>query len=292
MKGSDPRTRVSFAGHTVSRSPRVACFVHARGMTHRPALDDGRIIGRPARRSLVVAFAGILVLVAGCRADAGVGGAVPPTVSAAAPAIGTAAEALSQLPVSGSAPMAGYSRGQFGQAWTDDNSNFSGRDGCDERNNALQRGLTDLVIKPGTHGCVVLSGTLVDPYTGRVIPFVRGPDSADVQIDHLVSEAGAWRTGAQLLTVDQRRDFATDPLDLLAVDGQVNQAKGDGDAAEWLPEHHRCLFVARQIAVKTKWHLWLTAPEKDAMAEVLIGCPGQQLPGEQSPDVTGPIPAD
>jgi len=199
---------------------------------------------------------------------------------------------LGELSVRSKVPLAGYSRDLFGPAWTDDNSNFSGHSGCDERNDSLKRSMTDLVIKPGTRGCVVLSGTLLDPYTGLVIHFVRGPNSAAAQVDHVVSEANSYQTGAQQLGADQRQDFATDPLNLIVTDGPTNQSKGDSDASEWLPVRHRCLYVARQIAVKAKWGLWVTSAEKAAMLSVLSDCPAQPLPTEASADVVGPIPAE
>lgn len=79
---------------------------------------------------------------------------------------------------------------------------------------------------------------------------------------------------------EERRIFANDPLNLLAVQGRLNSQKGDGDAATWLPplKLYRCEFVARQIAVKAAYRLWLTPPEKQAMLRILRACPGQVLP--------------
>jgi hypothetical protein len=103
-----------------------------------------------------------------------------------------------------------------------------------------------------------------------------------VQIYHLVALSDAWQKGAQQLTLDQKVAFSNDPLELLAVDGETNQKKGDSDAASWLPPNlpFRCQYVARQIAVKQKYHLWVTAAEKDAMVRVLTTCPEQRLPSE------------
>ena len=74
--------------------------------------------------------------------------------------------------------------------------------------------------------------------------------------------------------------IATDPLNLLAVAGATNQSKGDGDAATWLPpaKGYRCAYVARQVAVKTRYKLWVTPAERDAIARVLTACPAQALP--------------
>lgn len=190
----------------------------------------------------------------------------------------SAADALAQLPVKGRAPKTGYSRDQFGPAWADVDHN-----GCDQRNDVLARDLTGETFRPGTHDCIVLTGTLADPYTGRSIAFVRGVGTSDdVQIDHRVSLSNAWQTGAQQLTAEQRRQLAGDPANLQATDGPTNARKGDADAATWLPPNtaYRCQYVASQIAVKAKYGLWVTAAEHDAMAGILTGCPGQPLPTE------------
>lgn len=193
----------------------------------------------------------------------------------------TAQSVLNTLPVKGRAPTTGYDRDEFGTAWTDDVTVQGGRNGCDTRNDVLRRDLTNKVLKADTDGCLVLSGTLQDPYSGTTINFVRGTTtSTAVQIDHIVALSNAWQTGAQQLTFDKRKDFANDPLNLWAVDGPLNQQKGDGDAATWLPPNKpiRCLYVARQVAVKHTYNLWVTAPEKDAITGILNTCPGQPLP--------------
>ena len=181
---------------------------------------------------------------------------------------------LRMLPVKGRAPSTGYSRAQFGQTWSDDVTVDGGHNGCDTRNDILRRDLINLQIKDGTAGCVVLSGTLLDQYTGSLIEFTRGANSDDVQIDHVVSLSDAWATGAQHLSAEQRQNLANDPVNLQAVAGPVNQAKGAGDAATWLPPNksYRCAFVARQVEVKAKYQLWVKPAERDAIARVLGAC--------------------
>ena len=177
---------------------------------------------------------------------------------------------LNSLPVKGRAAKTGYSRDQFGQRWADVN-----RNGCDTRNDILQRDLTNILFKPGTHNCVVLSGTLIDPYSGTRIDFVRGNvTSMEVQIDHVVALSNAWQTGAFKLNIEKRTAFANDPENLLAVKGSLNSQKGDGDAATWLPplKSYRCTYVSKQIEVKAKYGLWVTAPEKAAMKSILAKC--------------------
>ncbi|WP_299037015.1 DUF1524 domain-containing protein [uncultured Pseudokineococcus sp.] len=193
-----------------------------------------------------------------------------------APLPGTALAALATLPVKGRAPRTGYDRDLFGQAWADVD-----RNGCDTRNDVLRRDLVDVVLDARTGGCVVLSGLLADPFTGASVPFTRGvATSADVQVDHLVALSDAWQKGAQQWSADEREAFANDPLNLLAVDGPTNAAKGDGDAATWLPPQRavRCAYVARQVAVKATYGAWVTAAERDAVARVLEGCPDELLP--------------
>ena len=191
--------------------------------------------------------------------------------------VSAALQTLAGLPIKGRAPKTGYTRDQFGQPWSDDVDVEGGHNGCDTRNDILRRDITAAQIKPGTQGCVVLSGTLADTYSDQVIAFVRGETTSEaVQIDHLVALSNAWQTGAQQLTAAQRQDFANDPLNLQAVSGPVNDAKGDGDAATWLPPNvgYRCEYVARQIQVKARYGLWVVPAERDAMARVLAGCGG------------------
>ncbi|WP_461174721.1 HNH endonuclease family protein [Arthrobacter sp. Z1-9] len=192
----------------------------------------------------------------------------PGTVNSA-----SAADALVQLesiPVKGRAPKTGYDRDEFGPAWAD-----TDRNGCDTRNDILARDLANETFKPATNNCVVVTGKLADKYTGTTINFTRGQDtSSDVQIDHIVALSDAWQKGAQQISADQRRELANDPLNLMAADGPTNSAKGDKDAATWLPPNKafRCEYVARQTAVKAKYSLWVTQSEHDSIAGILVGC--------------------
>ena len=192
------------------------------------------------------------------------------------PVAGSALAFLALLPVKGRAPKTGYRRTEFGPAWADVD-----RNGCDTRNDILRRDLTGITVRPGTHDCVILTGVLVDPYTDSRIDFRRGvATSILVQIDHVVALSDAWQKGAQTITATRREELANDPLNLLAVGGSVNEQKSDGDAATWLPPatSYRCDYVARQIAVKSKYGMWVTQAEGEAMARVLATCPGQRLP--------------
>jgi len=201
---------------------------------------------------------------------------LPGITPAKAEAVESGLSVIQAQVTKGRAAKTGYTRAQFGPAWADVD-----RNGCDTRNDILKRDLTSEVFKENTNGCTVLSGTLVDPFSGETINFVQGAKtSSDVQIDHSVALSNAWQTGAFKLTPEQRKAFANDPLNLLAVKGKLNSQKGDGDAATWLPplKSYRCDYVARQIAVKIKYKLWFTPPEKEAMIRILKSCPEKALP--------------
>lgn len=199
-------------------------------------------------------------------------GARQPTgtvVGVTAQQLAEARAALTTLPVKGRAPRTGYERELFGDGWVDVD-----RNGCDTRNDVLARDLTDVTTDPITGGCVVLAGRLRDPYSDRELVFERGERSADVQVDHVVALSDAWQKGAQQWSAEQRVAFANDPANLLAVDGELNQAKGASDAATWLPPHRgfRCRYVQLQVTVKAAHGLWVTAAERDAIARELDRC--------------------
>ncbi|WP_280245183.1 HNH endonuclease family protein [Nocardia abscessus] len=181
---------------------------------------------------------------------------------------------LNSLRVADRAPRTGYSRDEFGPPWSDNVSVPGGGNGCDTRNDILQRDLTDVTFKSGK--CIVATGTLADPYTGKTINFKRGTKSSDdVQIDHVIALSDAWQKGAQQLSAERRRDLANDPLNLQAVDGPTNQSKSDSDASDWLPptKGYHCAYVTRQVQVKAAYQLWVTPAEKDAMVRILTACP-------------------
>ena len=180
--------------------------------------------------------------------------------------------ALNNLEVKGRAPKTGYARSQFPH-WSDPD-----RNGCDARNDTLKRDLTNVTYKVGTRDCKVIAGQLLDPFSGKVITF--STTKVVIDIDHVVALSNAWQTGAAYFDKSKRTQIANDPLNLLAVDSKLNRQKGDGDAATWLPpsKAFRCEYVARQVAVKAKYGLWVTQPEKVAIDKILSTCVGQKLP--------------
>ncbi|MGV0851117.1 HNH endonuclease family protein [Mycolicibacterium phlei] len=170
-----------------------------------------------------------------------------------------------------------YHRAAFGDAWTDDNSAPGGRNGCDTRNDVLNRDLVDktfVSIKRCPNA--VATGTLIDPYTNAVVPFTRGNRTgAAVQIDHIVPLALAWDLGARHWPQDKRVRFANDPANLLAVAGDANQDKGDQEPAAWMPPNtaFHCQYAMQFIEVLRGYQLPVDAPSAQVLRGAAATCP-------------------
>lgn len=183
-----------------------------------------------------------------------------------------ATEILESLEVKGRAPKTGYSREQFYDGWPL-------VDGCPLRQKIIKREFGETAV---LRGCYVQAGEFDEPYTGMHMVFENKIDiSSSIQIDHVVALSDAWQKGAQYLPYETRYKIATDPLNLLAVDGEANENKSDGDAATWLPPNKkfRCEYVARQVSVKYKYGLWVTEAEKEAILRILTNCPNEPAVG-------------
>ena len=182
---------------------------------------------------------------------------------------------LEKLEVKGRAPKTGYARTEFYNNWPT-------VDGCSLRQRIIKREFGDTAV---LDGCNVIAGEFEEPYTGEYKRFNSKEEIAKrVQIDHVVALSDAWQKGAQYLEKEVRYQIATDPLNLLAVDGPANEQKSDGDAATWLPSNKkfRCQYVARQISVKYKYKMWVSDAEKEAMQNVLAKCPNEPVVGIES----------
>lgn len=194
----------------------------------------------------------------------------PPPPSSTSQTSTASSQQLAQLIISdGRPPTAGYTRTAYGQAWSDDVSVSGGHNGCGTRDDILRRDAVTgtAVLKAGTHDCKVVSGKWISPYTGQ--PIIQ---RNQVQIDHIVPLAESWRSGAYAWTADQRRNFANDPAELLAVDGLSNQAKSDKAPQEWAPAIGRCRYAQRWVTVKRTYRLTVTTAERAALADLLRTC--------------------
>jgi hypothetical protein len=234
-------------------------------------------------RSAVVVLFAVLLALTGCEVEWQIESGPPEPASSVGQGdvpVGTldpaaAATALDGLRVAEKASLDGYERGcgngegcVFGPAWADVD-----RNGCDQRNDVLHRDLTEVEVRQGTQGCVVIAGVLDDPYTGRTVRFEKA-DAAEVPIDHVVPLAAAWAQGAAAWSDDQRRTFANDLANLMATTRSENSAKGDSTADEWVPADpsYGCSYATVVVTVKSAYALAVTPAEWETLRSLLATC--------------------
>jgi hypothetical protein len=170
-----------------------------------------------------------------------------------------------------------YHRTAYGDAWDDNNDAPGGHNGCDTRDDILDRDLVDktyVSIKRCPNA--VATGILHDPYTNTVIAFQRGAKVGEaVQIDHIVPLAYAWDMGASGWPEPLRLRFANDPANLLAVQGQANQDKGDLPPARWMPPNtaFACQYAMQFIAVLRGYALPVDEPSAGVLRQAASTCP-------------------
>jgi hypothetical protein len=173
----------------------------------------------------------------------------------------TALSQLASLTVQAEGPSTGYSRDLFPH-WIDQGNN------CNTREVVLKRDGTGVSVGSD---CYPTAGRWYSVYDGV---YVDSP--ADVQIDHIVPLAQAWRSGAAGWTTTRRQAFANDLTDpqLIAVSGSSNQSKSDRDPAEWMPPNTsvHCIYVREWIDVKYIFGMTVDQAEHDALASILAGC--------------------
>jgi hypothetical protein len=218
----------------------------------------------------VLAMVGVL---AGCSGAT----ATPPrtTPGSTTTAITAALAKVKVIPERPNVP--GYDRSckkghgcSFGPAWKDVD-----RNGCDTRNDVLRAQLRDVAVKPGTRGCVVLSGTGTDPYTGAAINWRKSAGGVD--IDHVYPLARAWDMGAAKWRQDKRVEFANDQAtNLFVTKSATNRSKGDNGPGEWMPlkPANACVWVLRYLQSAAKWELPVTQADSDAAREIAPKCGG------------------
>jgi hypothetical protein len=170
-----------------------------------------------------------------------------------------------------------YRRAAFGESWTDDNSAPGGHNGCDTRNDILDRDLVDKTyVSISRCPNAVATGVLHDPYMSETINLVRGNQTgAAVQIDHIVPLALAWDLGARNWTDEMRTRFANDPANLLAVAGKPNQDKGDSEPADWMPPNHAfwCQYSVQFAEVLRGYGLPIDQRSAVVLRDAAASCP-------------------
>lgn len=230
------------------------------------------------RNAVLAGWAVALLVFAGCTAI----GAATREPAPGSPTRTQLEQLLATVTVIPERPqLPGYERGcrkeqlcVFGPAWSDDTDAPGGHDGCDTRNNVLARQMTNVEFRPGTRDCVVVAGTLADPYSGQTVTFSKSR-AGDVQIDHVYPLAAAWDMGAATWPLERRMTFANDvDYNLLAVDGGINQAKRDDTPQDWLPPDaaYHCFYAGKYLTVAVQYGLPVTEEDHDALADVARSC--------------------
>lgn len=204
--------------------------------------------------------------------------AVPATAPATAagapppPSVEDAVSMLERLTVAQSGSMAGYSREEFPH-WASEAASYGWTEpdgSCDVRDAALIRDGEGVRIDGD---CSITSGTWLDPYTGQTLT-----DASEVDIDHLVPLANAWRSGASSArwSTADREAYANDPRVLLSADDAANQIKGDKGPEAWKPPNrdYWCEYSRRWIWIKLDWQLSINPAEMTALRQMLGTCGG------------------
>ncbi|MCR6486997.1 HNH endonuclease family protein [Amycolatopsis sp. OK19-0408] len=183
--------------------------------------------------------------------------ATPPGI----PSTATAKSDLASLTVKADGSQTGYSRDKFPH-WIDQGNS------CNTRELVLKRDGTN--VQTGSD-CAATSGSWFSPYDGET-----WTATSDVDIDHVVPLADAWRTGASGWTTAQRQAYANDLTDpqLIAVTDNVNQEKGDKSPDQWKPPltSYWCTYAKMWVAVKAKFKLTINSAEKTALTDMLGRC--------------------
>ncbi|WP_327357467.1 HNH endonuclease family protein [Streptomyces sp. NBC_01304] len=189
------------------------------------------------------------------------------------PSPAAARDQLAKLQVAWGKNWETYKRAEFGETWSDEVDGVpGGRNGCDTRDDVLRRDLKDM-REGDRNACVVISGMLHDPYTGKEIPYYYRRAS-QIETDHIVALGAAWRAGAWAWTPQQRLNYANDLDVLLAVDKATNELKSSQTPDKWKPrKEYWCEYGRRWTGIKAKYKLTVTAPEKLALQDLLAACP-------------------
>jgi hypothetical protein len=178
-------------------------------------------------------------------------------------------ETLSFLKVAPSGSMSGYSREKFPH-WS--KASEFGWDppqaSCNTREAALVRDGKNVKAEKD---CKITSGEWYDPYTDQTYS-----NPQDLDIDHVVPLANAWRSGASSWNNQQRERYANDPDVLLSVEDNANQEKGDKGPEAWKPpnEGEWCDYAERWVSIKAKYDLSVNEQEKQALEQMLNTCAG------------------
>jgi hypothetical protein len=156
----------------------------------------------------------------------------------------------------------GYNRSLF-KHWID-----ADKDGCNTRAEVL---IEEAVVKPKIGPkCKLTGGKWISAYDGKTIT-----NASQLDVDHLVPLAEAWRSGAWKWTPAQRQAYANDLVNseaLIAVTLSTNRSKGDKDPSLWMPSIDQCTYIQNWISIKNKYSLTADAKEAEKLNLVSATC--------------------
>jgi hypothetical protein len=176
--------------------------------------------------------------------------------------LGTPAQAESIQLVVAADHTTGYNRALF-KHWIDADNN-----GCDTRAEVLLEEATT-TPKIGAK-CKLTGGKWLSAYDGKVVT-----NASQLDVDHLVPLAEAWRSGAWMWSDAEREIYANDLQNkraLIAVSASNNRTKGDKDPSKWLPTKEKCKYIESWITVKLKYSLTADDKEASALSSLVTNC--------------------
>lgn len=218
-------------------------------------------------RIAAVVLTMLVAIPAGCTSSAPPADDAPAAATTTVAAAPVAAAPVDRLMVRSelSSARSPYVRDRFGADW-----DYDPATGCNTREKVL---IEESLQAPAVDDrCRSTQGLWRSAYDGQSVD-----DPAELQIDHLVALADAWRSGADSWSDGRRQAFANDlgnPASLIAVTGSTNQSKSDSSPDQWLPPDRTswCDYARDWVAVKVQWELSVTAAEKATLVAILDGC--------------------
>jgi hypothetical protein len=158
--------------------------------------------------------------------------------------------------------LSGYKRSAF-KHWID-----ADRNGCNTRAEVL---IEEAIVKPKIGPkCKLTGGKWLSAYDGLTVGA-----ASQLDVDHMVPLAEAWRSGAWKWSSIERQKYANDLENseaLIAVTLSTNRSKGDKDPALWMPVKDHCIYIQNWISIKVKYSLTIDIKESEKLNSYILSC--------------------